>query len=142
MKNLLHQWFRVYKKWCKFCTRMEWSLVHTLNTLKKPNEHAILWLCINVNIYFKMLMFSDLNLLHWSTSIDLLAVALDNSVYIWTPSSGDINHLCELEEPDSYVTSVQWIEQGNHLAVGTVSGAVQVRFHHSEYVFELPCGYG
>lgn len=59
--------------------------------------------------------------------MDLLAVALDNSVYIWTPATGDIHHLCELEEEESYVTSVQWIEQGAHLAVGTVNGTVQVR---------------
>ena len=72
-------------------------------------------------------LYLDLNLLHWSGSVDLLAVALETSVYIWTPSTGDINHLCELEENDSYVTSVQWIEQGGHLAVGTVGGAVQVR---------------
>lgn len=67
-----------------------------------------------------------LNLLHWSSSVDLLAVALDNSVYVWTPSTGDINHLCELPEPESYVTSVQWAEEGCHLAIGTVNGTVQL----------------
>lgn len=67
-----------------------------------------------------------LNLLHWSTSIDLVAVALEQSVYIWTPLTGDISHLCQLNESGDYVSSVQWVEEGPTIAIGTASGAIQI----------------
>lgn len=67
-----------------------------------------------------------LNLMHWSSSCNLLAVALDHSVYLWTPSTGDINHLCEVSEPENYISSLQWIEEGCQLAIGTVNGCVQL----------------
>jgi len=67
-----------------------------------------------------------LNLLDWSKSADLLAVALDQSVYVWTPATGDINHLCEFETASNYVSSVRWIEDGNQIAIGTVDGNIQL----------------
>jgi len=70
-----------------------------------------------------------LNLLHWSPSIDQLAVALDDSVYIWSPLFGDITCLCDMGEPEAYVSSLQWIDQGSHLAVGSSSGHIQVPFY-------------
>lgn len=62
----------------------------------------------------------------WS-SANVLAVALDNSVYLWSASSGDILQLLQMEQPGDYVSSVAWIKEGNYLAVGTSNAEVQVR---------------
>lgn len=77
----------------------------------------------------KLMLFSfctDLNLVDWSSG-NVLAVALDNSVYLWSASSGDILQLLQMEQPGDYVSSVAWIKEGNYLAVGTSSAEVQVR---------------
>lgn len=68
-----------------------------------------------------------LNLISWSDT-NILAVALGQSVYLWNASSGDIDELCTFDPtPHSYVSSVQWTQQGGvHLAVGTSTGAVQL----------------
>lgn len=62
----------------------------------------------------------------WSSG-NVLAVALDNSVYLWNASSGDILQLLQMEQPGDYVSSVAWIKEGNYLAVGTSNAEVQVR---------------
>ena len=64
--------------------------------------------------------------MHWSPSVDLLAVALDYSVYVWVPSTGEITCLCDTDEASNYISSVRWIEQGAQLAIGSASGHVQV----------------
>lgn len=69
---------------------------------------------------------ADLNLVDWSSG-NVLAVALDNCVYLWSASSGDILQLLQMEQPGDYVSSVSWIKEGNYLAVGTSSAEVQVR---------------
>uniref|UniRef100_A0A2K5S3A1 Cell division cycle protein 20 homolog n=1 Tax=Cebus imitator TaxID=2715852 RepID=A0A2K5S3A1_CEBIM len=66
-----------------------------------------------------------LNLVDWSSG-NVLAVALDNSVYLWSASSGDILQLLQMEQPGEYVSSVAWIKEGNYLAVGTSSAEVQL----------------
>lgn len=66
----------------------------------------------------------DLNLIDWS-STNILAVALGNSVYLWNAATGNIDQLLELEGQD-YVSSLNWIQEGNLLAVGTSLGCVQV----------------
>lgn len=55
----------------------------------------------------------------------MVAVALDNSAYIWNPSNGKINHLCEFDEHE-YIASVRWVEQGERIAIGTSNGCVEV----------------
>lgn len=67
----------------------------------------------------------DLNLIDWSSQ-NFLAVALDNSVYLWNHASGEIIQLLQMEHPDVYISSVSWIKEGNYLAVGTSSAEVQV----------------
>ncbi|XP_077006098.1 cell division cycle protein 20 homolog isoform X3 [Tamandua tetradactyla] len=67
----------------------------------------------------------DLNLVDWSSG-NVLAVALDNSVYLWSASSGDILQLLQMEQPGEYISSVAWIKEGNYLAVGTSSAEVQL----------------
>jgi len=69
---------------------------------------------------------ADLNLVDWSSG-NVLAVALDNSVYLWSASTGDILQLLQMEQPGDYISSVAWIKEGNYLAVGTSSAEVQVR---------------
>eukprot|EP00045_Choanoeca_perplexa_P004195 m.36059 g.36059 ORF g.36059 m.36059 type:complete len:465 (+) comp12444_c0_seq1:93-1487(+) len=62
-----------------------------------------------------------LNLVDWAPS-SLLAVALQSCVYLWSASSSQVAKLCELE--DSTISSVRWVKQGNHLAVGDQDGKV------------------
>lgn len=68
---------------------------------------------------------ADLNLVDWSSG-NVLAVALDNSVYLWNAGSGDILQLLQMEQPGDYISSVAWIKEGNYLAVGTSNAEVQV----------------
>lgn len=77
---------------------------------------------------------ADLNLVDWSSG-NVLAVALDNSVYLWSASSGDILQLLQMEQPGDYVSSVSWIKEGNYLAVGTSSAEVQVRLFPVPHLF-------
>lgn len=69
---------------------------------------------------------TDLNLIDWSSQ-NFLAVALDNSVYLWNYASGEIIQLLQMENPDDYVSAVSWIKEGNYLAIGTSNAEVQVR---------------
>ncbi|KAJ2061493.1 WD repeat-containing protein slp1 [Coemansia sp. S146] len=65
-----------------------------------------------------------LNLLDWSLG-NMLAIGLDQNVYLWNASSGDVNSLCQLEG-DSYISSVKWTTDGAYLAIGTSDGDVQI----------------
>ncbi|RRT54166.1 hypothetical protein B296_00037711, partial [Ensete ventricosum] len=65
-----------------------------------------------------------LNLVDWS-SHNVLAVGLGNCVYLWNACSSKVTKLCDLGVDDS-VCSVGWAQRGNHLAVGTNQGKVQV----------------
>ncbi|KAG9462727.1 hypothetical protein GDO78_023246 [Eleutherodactylus coqui] len=66
-----------------------------------------------------------LNLIDWSSQ-NLLAVALNDSVYLWNHMSGDIILLLQLENSEEYISSVSWIKEGNYLAVGTSNAEVQL----------------
>lgn len=67
----------------------------------------------------------DLNLMSWSPS-NVLAVALNQTVYMWNASSGDIKELTSVEG-DNYVSSVSWLPQGgNHIAIGMADSTVQL----------------
>lgn len=61
--------------------------------------------------------FADLNLLDWS---------VNDHLYLWNASTGDIQQLLEMENTEEYVSSVAWIKEGNYLAVGTSNAEVQV----------------
>ncbi|KAJ2767039.1 WD repeat-containing protein slp1, partial [Coemansia nantahalensis] len=65
-----------------------------------------------------------LNLLDWSAG-NMLAIGLDQSVYLWNASTGDVDSLCQLEG-EAYVASVKWTSDGSYLAIGTSEGDVQV----------------
>jgi cell division cycle 20-like protein 1, cofactor of APC complex len=65
-----------------------------------------------------------LNLVDWSQQNDLV-VGLQSCIYIWSASSSKVTKLYDLGQSDA-VTSVNWAQRGNHLAVGTDTGLVQV----------------
>jgi cell division cycle 20-like protein 1, cofactor of APC complex len=65
-----------------------------------------------------------LNLLDWS-STNVIAVGLENSVYIWSACNSKVTKLCELPENET-ITSVSWSQRGNHISVGTSGGDIQV----------------
>ncbi|KAG9245197.1 WD40-repeat-containing domain protein [Calycina marina] len=64
-----------------------------------------------------------LNLVDWGSS-NILGVGLGSCVYLWNSQSGRVNKLCELQEDT--VTSVNWIQRGSHIAIGTGKGFVQI----------------
>mmetsp|Transcript_16289 Transcript_16289/g.19421 ORF Transcript_16289/g.19421 Transcript_16289/m.19421 type:complete len:575 (-) Transcript_16289:1211-2935(-) len=65
-----------------------------------------------------------LNLVDWS-SLNVLAVGLGSCVYLWSACTSKVTKLCDLGSDDC-VTSVCWTQRGNHLAVGTNKGEVQI----------------
>lgn len=68
-----------------------------------------------------------LNLLSWSDT-NVLAVALDKTVYLWNAGSGNITELCTVDgDADAHISSVAWVQEGGaHVAVGTSSGKTQL----------------
>jgi cell division cycle protein 20 (cofactor of APC complex) len=67
-----------------------------------------------------------LNLLHWGPN-NVVAIALQKSVYMWNATTNSVDQLCELEGDDNVVTSVQWSGLRNDiLAVGTSDNSVQI----------------
>ncbi|KAH7127094.1 WD40-repeat-containing domain protein [Dendryphion nanum] len=64
-----------------------------------------------------------LNLVDWG-SMNTLGVGLGSCVYMWNSNSGRVTKLCELQ--DDTVTSVNWIQRGSHIAIGTNRGFVQI----------------
>jgi len=75
-----------------------------------------------------------LNLVDWS-SANVLAVGLGGCVYTWSACTSRVVKLCDLSAGEGAggddgsgdcVTSVAWTKKGDHLAVGTNSGVVQI----------------
>lgn len=84
-------------------------------------------------------MSTDLNLLSWGSN-NTLAVALSQSLYLWDAATGSIKELMSLpQEGSDYVSSVSWIQQGNHIAVGTAESGVQLwDVQAGRYAYFLP----
>ncbi|XP_057299769.1 fizzy-related protein homolog [Hydractinia symbiolongicarpus] len=66
-----------------------------------------------------------LNLVDWSSQ-NILSVGLGSCVYLWSAYTSQVTKLCDLSSENDPVTSVAWTERGNHLAVGTHKGFVQI----------------
>lgn len=66
-----------------------------------------------------------LNLLDWSCG-NQVAVALGCAVYLWDAGTGNIELLCENEEDDNNITSVSFMNDGTHLAIGNNYNSVQL----------------
>jgi cell division cycle protein 20 (cofactor of APC complex) len=62
-----------------------------------------------------------LNLMVWNSN-DVIAVALDEAVYLGDMTSGGVSLLCRTEH-EHYVSSLEWIDC-QHLAVGISSGRI------------------
>nr|CAD7396310.1 unnamed protein product [Timema cristinae] len=66
-----------------------------------------------------------LNLVDWNAN-NILAVALNDALYLWNATTGTIERLFTLEGND-YICSVSWMTDGaTHLAVGNSLGSVQL----------------
>jgi len=66
-----------------------------------------------------------LNLLHWS-STNMLAVSLAGRVYVWNADTGSIDMLCETRNEEDVYTSIRWMDDGTHIAIGTGDNDVQL----------------
>ncbi|WFD03318.1 substrate-specific activator of APC-dependent proteolysis [Malassezia obtusa] len=66
-----------------------------------------------------------LNLVDWSNQ-DVLGVGLGKCVYLWSAKTSNVTKLCELPGTQDSITGLNWAERGNHLAIGTQSGLVQI----------------
>lgn len=65
-----------------------------------------------------------LNLVDWGSS-NVLSVGLGSCVYLWSACTSSVSKLCDIGPYDT-VTSVNWMERGTHVAVGTNRGLVQI----------------
>ncbi|KAM9977188.1 hypothetical protein ACTFIR_011046 [Dictyostelium discoideum] len=78
-----------------------------------------------------------LNLLDWSSQ-NVIAIPLGQTVYLWNATTSEIQRLFQVEQQDDYITSLQWTKDGNYLAVGTNSCAIQLwDVAHTKKVREL-----
>ncbi|KAI8818765.1 WD40 repeat-containing protein [Fimicolochytrium jonesii] len=66
-----------------------------------------------------------LNLLDWSTT-NMLAIALENTVYLWNGTTGVASPLRQSSRQDTYISSLQWAPDGSHLAVGLSEGEIEI----------------
>ena len=54
------------------------------------------------------------------------AVALGQTVYLWNAHTGQIQQLTQTTAPEDYVSSLNFSQDGQHIAVGTNSNVVSV----------------
>ncbi|CAI2324739.1 unnamed protein product [Caenorhabditis sp. 36 PRJEB53466] len=68
-----------------------------------------------------------LNLVDWSSQ-NQLSVGLASCVYLWSATTSQVIKLCDLSTSNDQdtVTSVQWCDKGDLLAVGTNRGITQI----------------
>lgn len=68
-----------------------------------------------------------LNLVDWSSQ-NQLSVGLSTCVYLWSATTSQVIKLCDLSASNEQdqVTSVQWCDKGDLLAVGTNRGITQI----------------
>lgn len=65
-----------------------------------------------------------LNLLAWS-STNLLAIGLEDAIYVWNALTGSVGLLCELPEK-TLVTSLKWSEDGSYISIGKDDGLIEI----------------
>lgn len=63
-----------------------------------------------------------LNLISWSND-NILAIALNNSVYCWNANSGSVDLITECE---SIITSINWSPDDYYLSIGLDDGTIQI----------------
>jgi len=64
-------------------------------------------------------------LVDWSSQ-NVLAVGLGSCVYLWSACTSKVTKLCDVGLERDSVASVGWTLRGNHLAIGTRTGEVQL----------------
>lgn len=65
-----------------------------------------------------------LNLLAWSLT-NLLAIGLEDAVYVWNASTGSVGLLCELADK-TLVTSLRWSQDGSYISIGKDDGLIEI----------------
>jgi WD40 repeat protein len=63
--------------------------------------------------------------LDWSSE-NYIAVGLDKEVYTWSACNNKVVKLCDFQDPEDMVCSVEWSQRGSHLAVGNNFGQVMI----------------
>lgn len=66
-----------------------------------------------------------LNVLDWSSN-NVLAIALGNTVYLWSASDASVEELVTVDDEVGPVTSIGWAPDGQHVAVGLNNSNVQL----------------
>ncbi|KAL3994878.1 WD domain G-beta repeat family protein [Acanthocheilonema viteae] len=72
-----------------------------------------------------------LDLVDWSSQ-NMLSVGLHTCVYLWSACNSQVVKLCDLATDGDSVTSVQWADKGDLLAVGTNKGITQIWDVHAQ----------
>lgn len=86
---------------------------------------------VNSNLFTRIVILFwivDLNLLDWGNN-GLIAVPLFNAIYLWNSETGDVEELFgdnPVTDDNLMVTSVKWITEGMHIAVGLSNGNIEV----------------
>ena len=65
------------------------------------------------------------NLLDWSVG-NIMSIALGTAVYMWNASTGNIDLLCENEDEDNNITSVSFMGDGSHVAIGNSNNIIEL----------------
>lgn len=65
-----------------------------------------------------------LNLVAWSLT-NLIAIGLENTIYVWNALTGLVGLLCELEN-NMLVTSLRWSDDGSYISVGKDDGSIEI----------------
>lgn len=65
-----------------------------------------------------------LNNVAWALS-NLIAIGLEDTVYVWNASTGLVGLLCELTN-NTLVTSLRWSEDGSYISVAREDGAIEI----------------
>lgn len=66
-----------------------------------------------------------LNVLDWSSN-NVLAIALGNTVYLWSASDASVEELVTVDDEAGPITSISWAPDGQHVAVGLNNSNVQL----------------
>ncbi|KIY46122.1 WD40 repeat-like protein [Fistulina hepatica ATCC 64428] len=66
-----------------------------------------------------------LNILDWSAT-NVLAVGLEDAVYLWRGDDASVTKLCDFTACADSIASVSWVQKGSTLAVGTLSGRLHL----------------
>lgn len=66
-----------------------------------------------------------LNILDWSQK-DSLAIALDDTVYLWMASTGTVEAVCQVNGRNDYIASVAFSTEGDQLVCGNSKGCLTI----------------